>query len=84
MTTGLDRFTAKGRETSIRVRRERAEQRAAALVPIIREIRAGGVTTLQATADALNARGVRTSRGGSWSAVQVSRVLARVPERNAQ
>ncbi len=78
MKTGLDRFTAKGRETSIRVRQERAKQRAADLAPTIQEIRASGATTLQATADALNARGVPTARGGSWSAVQVSRVLARV------
>jgi hypothetical protein len=84
MTTGLDRFTVKGRETSVRVRQERAGQRAAALAPIIEEIRSGGATTLQATADALNARGIRTSRGGSWSAVQVSRVLARVLEQNAR
>lgn len=74
MKTVLDRFIVKGRETSIRVRRERARQRAADLVPTIKEIRASGATTLRATADALKARGIPTSRGGLWSAVQVSRV----------
>ena len=47
------------------------------VLPIIREIQNGGVTTLRAVADALNARNVKTARGGEWSAVQVSRVLGR-------
>ncbi|WP_342447841.1 recombinase-like helix-turn-helix domain-containing protein [Methylobacterium variabile] len=76
MKTGIDRFAAKGRETSIQVRQERAKRHAAELVPIIEDIQAGGVTTLQAIAGALNDRGIPTARGGSWSAVQVSRVLA--------
>lgn len=42
----------------------------------IKDIRAGGTTTLKGIAEALNARGVRTPRGGEWSATQVSRVLA--------
>ncbi len=78
MTTGLDRFTAKGWETSIRVRQERARQRAVDLAPVIAELQASGATTLQAIAAALNERGVPTVRGGEWSAVQVSRILARL------
>lgn len=77
MKTGVDRFAAKGRETSIQVRQERAQRRAAELSPIIAEVQASGATTLQAIAAALNARGIPTARGGSWSAVQVQRVLAR-------
>jgi len=76
MKTGVDRFASKGRQTSIRVRQERARQRAAELAPIIAELQAGGVTTLKAIADALNERGIPTARGGRWSAVQVSRVIA--------
>jgi hypothetical protein len=77
MKTGIDRFAAKGRETSIRVRQERAKRHAADLAPVIAEVQASGATTLQAIAAALNARGIPTARGGSWSAVQVQRVLAR-------
>jgi DNA invertase Pin-like site-specific DNA recombinase len=36
-----------------------------------------GATTLRAIADALNARGVSTARGGRWYAMTVSNVLAR-------
>ncbi|WP_238193321.1 recombinase family protein [Methylobacterium frigidaeris] len=74
MKTALDRFTVKGRETSIRVRQERARQRAADLAPVIEEIR-GGATTLQAIAKALNARDIPAPRGGHWTPVQVSRLL---------
>ncbi len=77
MKTGLDNFTAKGRQASLCVRQERAERRAAKLEPIIKEIRSEGATTLQAIATALNARGIPTARDGQWSAVQVSRVLTR-------
>jgi len=76
MKTGIDRFADKGRQTSIRVRQERARRHAAELAPVIAEVQASGVMTLQAIAVALNARGIPTARGGSWSAVQVSRVLA--------
>ena len=42
----------------------------------INDIRKGGTTTLKGIAEALNARGVKTPRGGEWSATQVSRVVA--------
>ena len=47
------------------------------VAPIIREIRASGVAGLRGIAAALNARGVRTTRGGRWAAMQVGAVLAR-------
>lgn len=80
MKTGIDRFAAKGRETSIQVRQERAKRHAAELAPVIAAVQASGATTLQAIAAALNDRGIPTARGGSWSAVQVSRVLARTAQ----
>ena len=52
----------------------KATNRAADLMPVIADIRAAGATTLKAVADALNARGIPTARGGKWSPVQVSRV----------
>ncbi|CAO4172288.1 recombinase family protein [Methylorubrum extorquens] len=68
---------AKGREVSLQVRQDQAARRSADLAPIIAEIRAAGATSLRQVADALNARGIPTARGGRWSAVQVQRVLAR-------
>jgi DNA invertase Pin-like site-specific DNA recombinase len=59
------------------VQTAQANQFAANVLPIINEIRAAGVTELKAIAAALNARGVRTVRGGQWEATQVKRILAR-------
>jgi DNA invertase Pin-like site-specific DNA recombinase len=47
------------------------------VLPIIAEIRRSGATTLRAIAEALNARGVPTPRGGRWHAMSVRNVLAR-------
>ena len=47
------------------------------VAPVLREIRASGVTSLRGIATVLNVRGVRTARGGRWAATQVSAVLAR-------
>jgi Recombinase len=47
------------------------------VLPIIREIKRAGARTLREIADALNARGVATARGGQWYAMMVSNVLAR-------
>jgi DNA invertase Pin-like site-specific DNA recombinase len=54
-----------------------AYQHAANVLPIIRQIKRAGAATLREVADALNARGVRTARGGQWYATTVSNVLAR-------
>jgi hypothetical protein len=47
------------------------------VLPVIREIRRAGATSLHQVADALNARGITTPRGGAWYAKSVSNVLAR-------
>lgn len=62
---------------SLKVRQDQATRRGADLTPIIAEVRAAGAVTLLAVADALNARGIPTARGGQWSPVQVQRVEAR-------
>jgi DNA invertase Pin-like site-specific DNA recombinase len=54
-----------------------ADQRAANLLPVIREIQRAGATSLHQIASALNARGITTPRGGAWYAKSVSNVLAR-------
>ncbi len=56
---------------------EAARRFAANAAPLIREIQASGISSLRGIAVALNARGVRTARGGRWAPTQVGAVLAR-------
>lgn len=57
--------------------KNRADQRAANVAPVIREIQRAGAKSLREIADALNARGITAPRGGTWYAKSVSNVLAR-------
>ena len=57
-----------------------AQQFAENVAPVIAQIRATGVTSLRGIAGVLNARGVRTARGGTWQAVQVGAILARTTQ----
>ena len=57
--------------------REKADLFAENIVPIIASIRTSGITTLKGIADALNARGIRTARGGSWHPTTVRNILGR-------
>jgi DNA invertase Pin-like site-specific DNA recombinase len=50
------------------------------VLPIIEQVRAAGATSLRAIASSLNARGVRTARGGRWEAATVRNVLRRFPQ----
>ena len=51
------------------------------VLPIIERIRASGVTSLRGIAAVLDARGVRTARGGKWKAMQVGSVIRRTGTR---
>ncbi|MHA6722106.1 recombinase family protein [Sphingomonas sp. RS2018] len=55
--------------------RDQAYQFASNVLPIIESVRAAGVQSLAAIADALNARGVATARGGRWHAATVRRLI---------
>ena len=66
--------------TSISRRVSAADQHATSVLPIIKEIRAAGVTSLNGIAQALQARGVRTARGGRWHAQTVRNVMLRTGE----
>ena len=58
----------------------RVEERAADLMPLLQELQAAGVTSLNALARELTARRIPTARGASgWTAVQVRRVFAATP-----
>jgi DNA invertase Pin-like site-specific DNA recombinase len=64
-------------EATNEARRKAADSFAANVRPIIREIQKSGIGSLRGVAKALSARGVKTARGGEWTAVQVSDVLRR-------
>ncbi len=59
------------------VARRLADQRAAKTLPIVRELQAAGIGTLQGMADALNARGIPTARGAQWYPTTVKNLLER-------
>jgi DNA invertase Pin-like site-specific DNA recombinase len=72
--TNLPEASAKGADAN----REGADAFATKMAPFVRQLQANGVTTLRALADALNARGVRTARGGGWHPTTVRNLLMRV------
>jgi DNA invertase Pin-like site-specific DNA recombinase len=60
-------------------RKAQVESYAANILPIIREVQAGGHVSCNAIAAQLNARKVSTARGGRWTHVQVGQILKRGP-----
>jgi DNA invertase Pin-like site-specific DNA recombinase len=68
---------AQARKSAIASVRAAADHHAANVLPVIREIQRSGAQSLHQIADALNARGITTPRGGAWYAKSVSNVLAR-------
>jgi hypothetical protein len=73
------KLTDEARAMGRRVLAQRATDKAADYAPVIRELQTAGVTSLGGIAAALNERGIPTASGrGTWQAVQVSRVLARL------
>lgn len=77
-----DHLTAKARKLGVRASAKRrtaiARQRADDLAPIIAELQGDGATSLRELARGLNERGIPTARGGTWTATQVQRLLARL------
>jgi len=59
-------------------RRQAADERAKAFGPIVRELQAAGFVKLQAMADELNRREVKTAYGRRWSASTVLNLLGRL------
>ena len=62
---------------SRQARMVQADQFTSNILPVVLQIKGAGVQTLSGIAETLNARGLRTARGGEWQAVQVKRVLER-------
>ncbi len=71
--TNLREASAKGADAN----RNTADTFASNVLPIIRQMEAAGVHGLRGLAAALNARGIRTSRGGQWHATTVRNLMAR-------
>ncbi len=67
----------RARKMAVEAVRTEADRYAANVLPIIEAIKRAGATTLREIADALNARGVATARGGQWHAMTVKNVLGR-------
>lgn len=73
--TNLDEAQAKGATAN----RAAADAFAANVLPVVRQILTSGATTSRAIAEALNARGIRTARGGAWHGSTVLNLLSREP-----
>ena len=73
------RLTAQARAAGRAALQAKAQERADDLAATVKELQAAGAESLRAIAEGLEARGIPAARGGKWSAVQVSRLLARLP-----
>ena len=68
---------SKARKRAVASIKALADQHADNVLPVIREVRRAGATSLRQIADALNARGISTPRGGRWYASSVRNALER-------
>jgi DNA invertase Pin-like site-specific DNA recombinase len=69
---------AQAREAANSRKRAEADQTASRVMPVIESIRRTGVKSLREIAAELEARGIRTPRGGTaWTAMAVKRILDR-------
>jgi DNA invertase Pin-like site-specific DNA recombinase len=65
------------RKNAVGAVKTEADRYAANVLPIIREAQKAGARTLREIAEALNARGIATARGGQWYAQSVANILER-------
>jgi hypothetical protein len=68
----------KARKSAVATIKALADQHASNVLPVIREIRRAGASSLHQIAEALNARGIATAQGGQWYASSVRNALAHV------
>lgn len=71
------RRAGKGNGAGIAAVRTQANAFAGDLMPVIADIRASGITSLEGIAAELNARAIQTRRGGLWHASSVRNLLLR-------
>jgi DNA invertase Pin-like site-specific DNA recombinase len=77
---GADAFGDISNDAAVARIKAKAHEFAEDILPIIADIRAQGVTTLEGIADELNARDIETARGGKWYPASVRNVLMRTAE----
>ncbi len=68
---------AGGQSAAVAALKASADARARDIAPIVADIRAAGAMSVRAIAAELNARKIRTARGGRWYAGTVANLLAR-------
>lgn len=69
--------TREGARASAEARAVKATRHALDVLPAVEDLRAAGITSLNALAAGLTARGIPSPRGAAWTATTVRRVLAR-------
>jgi len=72
------RRAGKGNVAALRAVKDRADDHARNLAPVLDDLRRGGVTSLGGIAAALTDRGMLTPRGGRWHKASVRNLLARL------
>ncbi len=70
----------KGSRLGVAAHKANADRFAANIMPIIREVEATGITSYSGIAKVLNARGIRTARGGDWHPATVRNIRTRKKE----
>jgi DNA invertase Pin-like site-specific DNA recombinase len=71
--TNLKHAGVLGRATQVAA----ADEFVSGLLPVVLAIRQTGAKTLEAMSQALNQRGIRTARGGTWRASSVANLFVR-------
>jgi DNA invertase Pin-like site-specific DNA recombinase len=68
----------KGNTAALSAIKAKADSHASNLLPVLESLKAEGITSLGGIANALNARGMLTPRGGIWHKTSVSNLMARI------
>jgi DNA invertase Pin-like site-specific DNA recombinase len=74
----LPAVAKKGAKASMRVRQQRAMDRARDLAAVVEELRSEGCTSLRQIAAGLNEREIAAPRGGVWQVGQVGNLMKRL------
>jgi hypothetical protein len=71
------RRAGKGNNNAVTSIKTQATEHAQDVLVVIDDIQGAGIKTLQGIADELNAREIRTARGGQWHPTTVRNILQR-------
>jgi len=74
---------AEARAKAVASTKATADAFALNVLPVIEQVKAQGVISYNGIAEALNVRGVRTARGGTWQANTVRKIILRAPQLRA-